>query len=301
MAKVQSIPVEIILIVARYLDSQDLNELALVSHACEHAANTRLFRSIRIRLESPYNWQGEIQRWTFVLYRRDSFRHVRRVELLDHRHDDDPEAQDAATGCTHVTRRFCLDDDAAYVSVLHPFRSLPALHDLVWASDRLFPRSLLKELDYFGARCRLHIRNFHLPTWAFKARQLPDVFAHAEALAASPSLSSIWVRCCKNPSTPFNNSMATLLSMVQDLSPFLKGVCVLQPCPPPIAQRPWPQPLMQRPLFFEAAYTTSTPTTKGSLASLEIEDTHLEDRQSVACWFSTMVCCQSYYHVKSNR
>ncbi|KAK3052616.1 hypothetical protein LTR09_006097 [Extremus antarcticus] len=263
------IPVEVTAIIAEYLDSRhDLRALAVVNKIWTYGANTRLFCSIRISLAPTDRPPIGLQQWTYLLHRRESLTHVRKLEFVDERQHPATrhQAQDTQKGCKD-TLRIPSNNDVDTVSLVHFVRAMPPkLGDIVWASSRQFPRGLLEELHRSRRTCRLHVETFHEPDKAFKLRHPPDVYVDAKLLANSPSLHRITVRCCEaeDPTTNHNNGISALLGMVGGRAPGLKKVCVLPAYPSPSnTVGPTPLPLPHPPC-------TPTPTPRGSLTSLEL-------------------------------
>jgi len=183
-------PVEILQLICSYLNSKTLFAFALTSKRCHFMASVRIFRKIHFTVLSRKKLQLDVDRWSRILERASSFKHVRHLdidgrmpryqddlgELFDGGgdpkpakgdYDDDGELSRWTGNDDYVAddqpTQVTLEEDGAWRPLASFIRQLSALADLVYACSNQFSLCLLEVLHQDRSDCRLYIRifNFH--------------------------------------------------------------------------------------------------------------------------------------------
>lgn len=250
-----SMPYEILGIICSILEDEykpGLLKFSQTNRVCYQAANKLRFKKIYIRPAHSKRLAAEVERWTDILSRTNSWPYVKQLEL------DEP--------CVGL-----YTDPEGLTSLLNFVPKLFLLEDLIYACKDPFPPALLQVLHECLPRCRLHLMSFDLesspdsPTTSVinSANVTPDTSAPATpttptapaaaagananngtggagsgadpataiidedklALASSPSLHTIVVQSAMLRPLTVNEDIA--LHMAAGLAPNLKRVNIL--------------------------------------------------------------------------
>lgn len=170
-----------------YLDDRDLRNFSLINRLFNDVSRRYLYRTIIVKFASPDLLDIAIARWTRILDRANSFKHVRHLKVLakhleDYRPDPDGEFNDCGDD-PKAAWKYCLvkkfetcktpklfmaevqvlltqesqwDDLSSFV------KKFPNLQDLTWACEEQIPASVFRCVTQNHPGLRLHMRNFKL-------------------------------------------------------------------------------------------------------------------------------------------
>lgn len=253
------LPMEILQQIAAHLldDTPSLSSFSRASQTCHSAAIPSLFHTVRLVVHTCEALQQDVETLIATLLRSKSAGHVRRISIkgslrLDaegsrpspwagdmgmmrlHRQglDDILEGQEPvlSTGEWQVCRvpviKRSSGEDNAWAPVVSLMGVLPGLDTLVYDCQNQFPPLLLDAVHSYG--CKLH----HL-TFRFRSLLEKKVHRHEMAVATSPSLHKLRVRCSpgdSNGEADFNRE--AVMELAAGLAPNLKELIVVGLEPP---------------------------------------------------------------------
>lgn len=232
----------------------------LASKPCHGATIAPMFRELHLTVRDPKTLQHDVDTLIETLARTDSARHVRCLSMKGFLRlgvevsgessieagtmDDmawfeetgvdeilDGEEPIFPTSGWHVSHGEAVieessEEDVAWAPVVSLIKRLPGLKTLVYDCRNQFPPSLLGGI-HEHPQCRLKHLTFRLRSLL---RDVPD--AYEMALATSPSLYSVQVRCAwrdSNGDDDFNQE--AMMELVAGLAPNLKEVVVVETKP----------------------------------------------------------------------
>ncbi|PLB38052.1 uncharacterized protein BDW47DRAFT_105743 [Aspergillus candidus] len=224
----ESLPREIslqILEVLNYEHPPSLLAVACTNKHCYSLATPLLFRTLKIIYGGPRKLSIDVQRYTEMLSRSASFRHVRRLLIssdhYDHDHDQDYDDEwerdyqwkrsktsrvergesEESIFEPHDRRVRWHRDDVQPIRDVHKMddkwnpleiflKTLPGLTDLVFECRELLPPCVLETLHHYRPECRLHVDLSNLPCLYGH-----PVHIHELALLRSECLYAIMINC----------------------------------------------------------------------------------------------------------
>ena len=226
------------------LNRIDLLRLSLVNKKCRSTSIPYIFRTVNLTFSTPEALQSDIERLHKRLTTSSCFAQVHDINILTDQLPPESITTEHIDCGDHPAKiweycKFKSQDseisipEESWQTLNDLIKQFPALRNIFWCHDQRIPLSLLRYINEFLPRCKLHMRNFKLRSAYALKGQANKIDAYDLELATSPCVSSIALMHDYTEQGYTNWNLDAVKEMVAGAAPGLKAVSVLH------ATSPW--------------------------------------------------------------